>query len=444
MSATQPSATRRRLLGIGFLLVVVLFVAWSITTFNKSFKSVVMVDLVTDTVGNALPANADVKARGMIVGEVRSATTENGQVTSKIALEPGMIGKIPSNVTARLLPKTLFGERYVALQIPEDAAGATPIAEGAVIQQDKSGNAVEVGQLLDSLLPLLDAIPPQDLANTLGALSQALEGNGEKLGLTIDRLETIFAGLADELPNIQQDLVGIADLSETYSTAAPDLVDALDNLRVTGNTVVEKQNDVTTLLASATASSGSLADLVQTNAESIVSVAADSREALELLAEFSPSFGCTFKEFVRVADEAKKILSVDAPYPGVRASINFVNPKGRYIPNQDEPRLLDTRGASCFEQVTTPGKFFPQYPGSGVNDGSYQVPSRNPGPAVDPGALPNPLQSPVPASYAGSDIERDTLAVVYGGGSGISPDQVPAWTTLVGAPALRGTEVSVR
>jgi hypothetical protein len=63
---------------------------------------------------------------------------------------------------------------------------------------------------------------------------------------------------------------------------------------------------------------------------------------------------------------------------------------------------------------------------------------------VDPGALPNPLQSPVPAAYAGSDIERDTLAVVYGGGSGISPDQVPAWTTLVGAPALRGTEVSVR
>ncbi len=67
-----PSATRRRLLGIGFLLVVVLFVAWSITTFNKTFKDVVMVDLITDTVGNALPANADVKARGMIVGEVRA------------------------------------------------------------------------------------------------------------------------------------------------------------------------------------------------------------------------------------------------------------------------------------------------------------------------------------------------------------------------------------
>ncbi|WP_315773136.1 MCE family protein [Rhodococcoides kroppenstedtii] len=438
-----PSATKRRLLGVGFLLVVVLFVGWSIASYSKTFKSVVMVDLVTDTVGNSLPANADVKARGMIVGEVRSATTEDGRVVSKLALEPDMVSMIPSNTTARLLPKTLFGERYVALQIPQDGASASPIAEGSVIEQDTSGNAIEVGQLLDSLLPLLEAIPPQQLANTLGALSQALDGKGEKLGLTIDRLEEIFSGLNTELPNIQADLRGIADLSQTYSTAAPDLVDALDDLRVTGNTVVEKQNDVETLLVSATGSSGSLADLVQTNAESIVTVAADSREALELLAEFSPSFGCTFTEFVRVAEEAKKILSVDAPYPGVRATINFVNPKGRYIPNQDEPRLFDTRGPSCFDDVTTPGKFFPQYPGSGVNDGSYQVPSRNPGPAIDP-PLPNPLDSPVPASYAGSDVERDTLAVVYGSGSGLGPEQVPAWTTLVGAPALRGTEVSVR
>ncbi|MGW5269564.1 MCE family protein [Rhodococcus sp. NPDC003994] len=438
-----PSATKRRLLGVGFLLVVVLFVGWSIASYSKTFKSVVMVDLVTDTVGNSLPANADVKARGMIVGEVRSATTEDGRVVSKLALEPDMVSMIPSNTTARLLPKTLFGERYVALQIPQDGASASPIAEGSVIEQDTSGNAIEVGQLLDSLLPLLEAIPPQQLANTLGALSQALDGKGEKLGLTIDRLEEIFSGLNTELPNIQEDLRGIADLSQTYSTAAPDLVDALDDLRVTGNTVVEKQNDVETLLVSATASSGSLADLVQTNADSIVTVAADSREALELLAEFSPAFGCTFTEFVRVAEEAKKILSVDAPYPGVRASINFVNPKGRYIPNQDEPRLFDTRGPSCFDNVTAPGKFFPQYPGSGVNDGSYQVPSRNPGPAIDP-PLPNPLDSPVPASYAGSDVERDTLAVVYGSGSGLAPEQVPAWTTLVGAPALRGTEVSVR
>ncbi|WP_230594605.1 MCE family protein, partial [Rhodococcoides fascians] len=66
------------------------------------------------------------------------------------------------------------------------------------------------------------------------ALAQGLSGRGEALGLTIDRLENIFAGLNTELPAIQQDLRGLADFSQTYSDAAPELINALDNLRTTG------------------------------------------------------------------------------------------------------------------------------------------------------------------------------------------------------------------
>ncbi|MFC7957292.1 hypothetical protein [Rhodococcoides kroppenstedtii] len=40
-------------------------------------------------------------------------------------------------------------------------------------------------------------------------------------------------------------------------------------------------------------------------------------------------------------------------------------------------------------------------------------------------------------------VEKVTLAVVYGRGSGLDPADVPAWTTLVGAPALRGHDVDV-
>ncbi|MFK0577057.1 MCE family protein, partial [Acetobacter fabarum] len=62
-----------------------------------------------------------------------------------------------------------------------------------------------------------------------------------------DRLENIFSGLNTELPAIQQDLRGLADFSETYADAAPELISALDNLRTTGNTVVEKQSALATL-----------------------------------------------------------------------------------------------------------------------------------------------------------------------------------------------------
>ncbi|MGA9870685.1 MAG: MCE family protein, partial [Rhodococcus sp. (in: high G+C Gram-positive bacteria)] len=259
---TSTSPLRRRLLGLSLVVTVVLFVGWSVTSYNKTFKDVVMVDLLTDSVGNALPSNADVKVRGLIVGEVRSASSVDGVVTAKLAIEPDKAPLIPSNATARLLPKTLFGERYVALMVPEDAP-ASPITDGSVLRQDTSGNAIEVGQLLDNLLPLLEAIPPQDLSNTLGALSQGLSGRGAELGLTIDRLENIFRGLNTELPNIQEDLRGLADFSQTYADAGPQLVEALDNLSVTGNTLVEQRPAVDTLIASLTATGASTADFLE-------------------------------------------------------------------------------------------------------------------------------------------------------------------------------------
>ncbi|OZF50257.1 hypothetical protein CH293_16300, partial [Rhodococcus sp. 14-2470-1b] len=66
----SPSRLKRLLLGLAFFLVLILFLGWSVTSYNKTFKKVVSIDLVTDSVGNALPTNADVKVRGLIVGEV--------------------------------------------------------------------------------------------------------------------------------------------------------------------------------------------------------------------------------------------------------------------------------------------------------------------------------------------------------------------------------------
>ena len=219
--------------------------------------------------------------------------------------------------------------------------------------------------------------------------------------------------------------------------------------------MVQKQDQLRTLLASLTVTSSDTAAFLEANSSSIITLAADSKEALQLLAQYSPTFGCTFKGFSDTAPEAAKILSTDAPNPGVRASIQIVNPKGRYLPNQDEPRLVDNRGPVCYDNVTEPGRPFPQYPGGSYGDGSYQVPSRNPGPATmeflpaPEGSGPQlfstnnsgPAQQ---AGYAGSKLEEDTLKVIYGQANGVAPDDVPAWTTMVSAPAFAGAEVSVQ
>ncbi|MFC3963151.1 MCE family protein [Nocardia jiangsuensis] len=449
MSGTQTwratEKLRVRVLGIIFFVLCAVFVWSTIAIYNKTFVDTVDVDLKTDSVGNALTRNADVKMRGVQVGTVRSSDTAGGEVTLALALDPDKAEQIPSNVTARLLPKTLFGERYVDLVVPEAPSGQH-LTSGMTLRQDTTGNAIEISKLLDDLLPLLQAIPPQDLAATLGALSQALSGQGAALGESVDKLDSIFRDLNGVLPDIQQDLRSFAQVAATYSDAAPQLVTALDNLRTTNATIVQRRTDIDVLYQVLTPSAATTTDFLLANRDNIIDVAADSRHTLESLAKFSPTFTCAMANFAQLKPRIDELFGPGTGRPGSRVSIELTNPRGRYLPNQDEPRFFDDRGPFCvpeFPLGVDPG----QYPGGPVNDGSYPIPSRNPG-DQDTGYFAEPQYSAFPATdiptTAGSPLEQQQLGAIYGAASGVAPEQVPGWLTRVGAPAFRGSEVSIR
>ncbi|WP_067817871.1 MCE family protein [Nocardia inohanensis] len=434
---------RSRTLGVLFFVVVALFLWTTIAIYNKQFVDTVRVNLITDTVGNALTRNADVKVRGVNVGELRSSSYDGKNVTLDLAIDPAKADQIPANVTARLLPKTLFGERYIDLVWPENPSGH--LSAGMTLHQDTTGNAIEVSQLLDHILPLLQAIPPQYLSSTLGALSQALQGQGAELGKTVDRLDEIFKQVNTELPTLQEDLRLFADVADTYSDAAPQLVDALDNLRTTNATIVQKRSQIDTMLAVLTPSSATLADFLLTNRDNIIDVAADSRPALEALAKYSPGYTCALKNFAQMKPRIDELFGKGTDLPGSRVTVEIVNTRGRYVPNQDEPRWFDPRGAMCIPEYplnVDPG----QYTNGSANDGSYQPPSRTPGDMAI-GLQPSPqyrTYGPYDVTTAGSKQEQQTLGTIYGAAHGVSPQQVPSWITKIAAPAFRGSEVSVR
>ena len=80
-------------------------------------------------------------------------------------------------MTARILPKTLFGEKYVALQVPADPSSRS-IQAGDMIPESQV--AIEVEKVLSDLYPLLRTVQPAQLNYTLTALAEALEGRGEQ------------------------------------------------------------------------------------------------------------------------------------------------------------------------------------------------------------------------------------------------------------------------
>ncbi|GED98719.1 MCE family protein [Gordonia crocea] len=441
---------RRRLYGLAFFLVIIAFIGGSILKYQGRFTETKDVVLRTDSAGNSLTEHADVKARGMTVGTVSAVKpAPDGKVDVVLALEPDKVHLLPRDTTARILPKTLFGERYVALEVPKSPTTTATLAAGDEIFTDAAGNAKEVQDLFDRLLPILKAVPPQDLNVTLTSISDALAGRGQELGETIKRLDAIFAGINAHTDDLQETLRGLASFSTTYSDALPSVIDALDNLRVTGNTLVEREGDLASLIATLGVAADDTTAFLRTNRSDLINLFTGTQEMLSGLARQSPVFGCTFKNFAGLIPESRRIVGEGTPNPGVRVNLQFVNPRGRYLPNQDEPRLFDyDRGPVCYKPARN-GRPFPQYPGGGLADGSYQVPSRNPGPRNMP-EMPPAQYSSMPAGTAtksnlwADPVYRAQLQMIYGGASGVAPEQVPSWVTLPGASRLRGAQVNMR
>jgi phospholipid/cholesterol/gamma-HCH transport system substrate-binding protein len=444
MSAPGSGKVKGRIAGLIFFLVIALFITMSILIFNKVFRDVKYITAYTDDLGNALASDADVKVRDIIIGQVRDYAPEDGRVALKLAINSSEFGMIPANATVRLMPKTLFGERYVEVVLPEDPEG--PIQPGGILLQDPAGNTVDAAKMYDTFYSLLEAVPPQDLAITLGALNQAFSGRGDKLGAMIERFTTMVTEYNRELPNLERTVQDFATFADTYSDAAPALVSALEDFRTTNRTIIEDRSVIDVMLESIRVAAGETAGFLNINGERLVGISADLRETSEMLARYSPSFPCTFRDFARHLELVKIVISKDRPTPGLNLTAEIANPRGRYLPNQDEPRMFDTRGPICYTDVVRPLVPFPQYPGGSPNDGAYAVPSRNPGPRDIP-QLPDPLASTVPVAptvdLSGTQMERDTVAAIYAQANGVEPEHIPGWVTSVGAPAFRGAEVSV-
>lgn len=375
------SAGWRRLSGVGFLLVVISLIGLSVATYSGAFADGVAVTLQTDHTGLQLDKRADVKVRGLIVGEVLDVSSSGEFATVHLLLHPDQVALIPANVAARLLPKTLFGERYVSLVIP-DQPSTRSLAAGEVIGQDRSQAARELESALDGLLPLLQAVRPDQLASTLGAVSATLSGRGAQLGDTLVRQRQLVSGLNTALPELQEDITRIADLADTYTQAAPDLVAALADLATTSATVAEQRQHLAGVFASVTQAAEDTRGFLAANRANLIALSAESRPTLESLARYAPEYPCLFGQLAGLVPQIDQMTGVGTGQPGLHVVLEISQTRGKYVPGRDEPRNDEDRGPRCYPVVH--GENFPQYP----PDGPLQDGSTPPAPAPPPPSTP--------------------------------------------------------
>ena len=139
---------KRRLQGVGFLAVVALLLGLTIAVYNKAlpWQSTDEVILEADRAGNQLVVPADVKLDGVLVGRVAGVSTTGDTVRMRLQLDKSRIKQIPADVQARILPKTLFGEKFVDLVIPPDSPqGGPKLKAGDVFSRSALRESVTSG-----------------------------------------------------------------------------------------------------------------------------------------------------------------------------------------------------------------------------------------------------------------------------------------------------------
>ena len=411
---------RLRLYGVVFIAVLALLLSLSVAVYRQAFTPVVRITLEADSLGNQLDPRADVKLRGLLVGEVREVRADGTKATLDIALKPEHVVHIPNDVHARLLPKTLFGEKYVDLVPPEHSASssARPIRAGDVITQDRTRVGIELQQLMNDLLPLLRTVQPGKLNATLSAFATALDGRGDRIGDNLTRVEAYLRRLNPHMPSLKEDIARFADVAEVYGDAAPDLMEILRNTVTTSRTIVEQKDRLAAALNSTATVAGTAEDFLDANGDRLITLGQVSRPTLELFARYSPQYPCLLAGLVRQEKASEEAFRGGK----MHITLEVVRPQGAYEPGE-EPRYGERSGPNCRDLPHPP------------------VPA--PGTHLDDGAKKASPASGRRLGVAATLAEQRAVGSLVAPVLGVPADEVPPVATLLFGPMARGTAVSV-
>jgi len=432
MPALLPSAdgrgigrtVKRRLLGLALALVIVGLIALTGALYSHAFRNWAPVSLKTDSIGNQLVVPADVKLRGVLVGEVDSVTTDGRVATLHMQIDPSQLPQIPANVVARILPKTLFGEKFVDLVYP-DQPSPQRLAAGDVIPEDRSSTAIEIQNVFRQLVPLLKTLKPVELNQTLTALADALRGRGEELGKNLSLADDYFRQLNAHLPTIQHDISGLADLASSLDEAAPSILAQARNFAVNARTLTDKHDTYADFLRRTAQFADTATQVFGQNADRIISLARVSRPVTDVLAYYSPEFTCLVNGLATLEPRLNQAFG---PGPYLHITLEYVPDRGAYTYPADLPKYDTITGPDCHG--------LPDDPQSTAYPSAYtHQPAANP---------TRTTQADFDIGPVGSAAEQQFVTSLLAPVMNMPSSDVPAGlATLLAGPMMRGLAVGL-
>lgn len=341
-AAGQVSESLYVVLGVA-LIVVVLLLAWLSTAFYRGlFTTTDAVTLELDRSGLLMDPGSDVKLRGVVIGSVDTVEYRDERAVLTLEIAPDELRKVPSNVTVHLEPTTVFGRKFVTLDIPDNPSPSS-LLPGSTLEGGSV--TVEVNDVFAKLVSLLDVIDPQKVNATLSAVATALDGRGEQAGTLLKDMDRYLAQFNGSIPTLQRDIPKTADNLDTFADATPDFLSLASNFSTTSDTVVEKQAQLNAFLVSFTTFGNTGENFFRNMKEPMISSLAALRPTTALLARYSPQTVCFFQGMSQNVPRLEQVIGGTKPGLNVQSTILVGQPEYTYPNNLPLVGLDD--GPNC-------------------------------------------------------------------------------------------------
>jgi len=433
---TVAEHLRLQVLGVVLIALVAGLIGLSVARYLKVFEPAVTVTLRADETGLMLPEYGDVRLHGVLVGQIREISHIGRKALIDVAIEPSQADQIPANVAVKILPTTLFGQKYVSLVEPRNPSADT-LADGDVIPSSRIATSTELNRVLANLFGLLRAVKPADLSYTLNALATALEGRGAEIGRSMDQLGSYVSVVNRHMPAIRRDIALLADVADNYAGAMPDLMRLLRNATVTGRTVLDQRGQLGAFFRDVTSMSATTEGFLRDNESRLIRIGEVSRPTLALLDTYSPEYPCLLEGIARY----DRLLSATFSNGRIHQFIEFGADQDRGYTRRDMPvngEIGHGPWCSGLPDPVVPAPPITFDEGTNIDEddarGSNSMPS-------DMQRFFSPSSFDPTSGYAGTEAEQTVVNALLTTRTGQPADRIADVSTLLYAPLVRGTVV---
>jgi phospholipid/cholesterol/gamma-HCH transport system substrate-binding protein len=305
----KPPARHYKLVGVVVFLVLALVLWLVYLQYRGDFTSKTPLTMLSSRAGLVMDPGAKVTYNGVQIGRVASISEvqQGGRPAAKFILDidPKYMKLIPSNVDARIVATTVFGQKYVSFTSPKN-----PTPQRITSQQviDVRSVTTEVNTLFQTITEIAQKVDPVKLNLTLSAAAQSLAGLGDRFGQSIVNSNAILDDVNPQMPQIRHDIQQLAGLGDTYANAAPDLLDFLNNAVTTSRSINQQQKDLDQALLAAAGFGNTGADIFQRGGPYLARGSADLVPTAQLLDTYSPELYCTIRNYHDIEPTARTFL----------------------------------------------------------------------------------------------------------------------------------------